>query len=179
MDEARTDQDLLRSIASRDIAALEALASRYERPLLGLARAILDRREDLARDVVQDCWLRVVKSAGSFRGDSAVKTWLYRIVINRSNDVRARWMGPDLPVSTSEPPPALHSNHALESFESQRLRAAVSALPSDRRMLLLLCYHQNLTLAQAADILGLPLGTVKSRLHTALQELRSQLGEPA
>ncbi len=177
MDEARTDQDLLRSIASRDIAALEALASRYERPLLGLARAILDRREDLARDVVQDCWLRVVKSAGSFRGDSSVKTWLYRIVINRANDVRARWMRPDL--SAPEPPPALHSNHALESFESQQLHAAISALPADRRMLLLLCYHQNLTQAQAADILGLPLGTVKSRLHTALQELRSRIGEPA
>jgi len=179
MDEARTDLELLRSIASRDIAALESLASRYERPLLGLARALLDRREDLARDVVQDCWLRVVRSAKGFRGDSAVKTWLYRIVINRANDVRARFLRPEDSAVGSEPPPATECIRLSDQQESQRLHAAISALPGEHRTLLLLCYHQDLTLAQAADILGLPLGTVKSRLHSALQELRSRLGEPA
>ena len=178
MEEARTDLELLRSIASRDIAALESLTSRYERPLLGLARALLDQREDLARDVVQDCWLRVVKSAGSFRGESAVKTWLYRIVINRANDVRARWIRQDQTPANAEPPPGSSPGCTFGAFDIQRLHQAVSALPSDRRLLLLLCYHQDLTLVQAADILGLPLGTVKSRLHAALEELRSQLGEP-
>src|SRR5262245_9698088 len=81
------DLTLLRRFAMGEDAALGELAARYERPLLGLAMGLLKER-DLARDAVQETWLRVIKSARHFAGASTVKTWIYRILINRALDMR-------------------------------------------------------------------------------------------
>jgi RNA polymerase sigma-70 factor (ECF subfamily) len=86
--EGRSDEALLRAFAGGERGALGELAARYERSLLGFARGVL-RSEDLACDAVQEAWVRVIRHAETFRGRSSFKTWMYRIVINRCNDIRS------------------------------------------------------------------------------------------
>lgn len=166
-----TDESLLRDFVRGRRDALGELARRYERPLLGLARGLLGGRDDLARDAVQDTWLRVIRYGKSFNGTSSVKTWLYRIAINRCRDLRAR------PSPAPNGPP--EGSAAAASQDTSSLTHHLSELAPDRRELLLLCYHDGITHQHAAAILELPLGTLKSRLHTALTELRKAMAAEA
>jgi RNA polymerase sigma-70 factor (ECF subfamily) len=169
------DLTLLHRFAKGEDAALGELAARYERALLGLAMGLLSDRE-LARDAVQETWLRVIKSARHFAGASTVKTWIYRILINRALDLRqARRrmrIGPlaDQVTASGQPDQAAHH---LEN--GQLLRHAVDALPADQRLILLLSYHEGLSHSAAAEVLDIPVGTLKSRLHAALTQLRARL----
>ena len=81
------DLVLLQRFARGDDAALGELAARHERAFLGLAMGLLGNAEQ-AKDVVQDLWLRVIRSAAHFQGQSSVRTWMYRILVNRCLDVR-------------------------------------------------------------------------------------------
>lgn len=174
MTDLRTDEQLLGSFAQGHEEALGLLAARYEGAMVGLARGLLGGREDAARDVVQDVWVRVIKSAKHFGGRSAVKTWLYRIVVNRCHDARRESAKLSLngsvqryPTSDAEPEAALHAEESKD-----RLRVALEGMDGDARLLLLLCYHEGLSHTEAADVLGVPVGTLKSRLHKALERLR-------
>lgn len=169
-----TDEALLARTARGDHAALASIAARHEHNLLGLARAILGGRADLAADAVQDSWVRVIRHARSFSGRSSVKTWLYRIVINRSRDLAAR----STPAALNGEPRAPRAPHpGAEHDDLPGLAAALAELPESARLILLLCYHRGITHEQAADVLEIPLGTLKSRLNSALKALRERLRE--
>jgi RNA polymerase sigma-70 factor (ECF subfamily) len=174
------DLSLLRRFAKGDDDALGELAARYERPLLGLAMGILNDRE-LARDVVQETWLRVIKSAKHFAGASSVKTWVYRILINRALDVRQiklrTRMGAISDDATSGMQGPEQAAHHLEN--GQLLRHAVDGLTPDQRLILILSYHEGLSHTAAAEVLDIPVGTLKSRLHAALTQLRARLSPEA
>lgn len=172
MSEPTSDRDLFARFVAGDEQGLAMLAERYEMPMIGLARGLLGGREELARDAVQDTWLRVIRAAHTYNAQASVKTWLYRILINRCHDLRsspknaparepADVAGPERRPPSEERDPAL--SRALES------------LPEDRRTILVLCYHRGMTHEHAASVLGIPLGTLKSRLNAALNELRSNL----
>jgi RNA polymerase sigma-70 factor (ECF subfamily) len=180
------DDTLLKSFLRGQREALGDLARRYERPLLGLALGLLGR-EDLARDAVQETWVRVIRYGKSFNGTSSVKTWLYRIAINRCRDLRARGAiglngthrAQTLPSSAGVPPvsdfpdvPSSTSPSESSTSEHSWLRSQLDSMKPDHRLTLLLCYHEGITHDQAAAILDIPLGTLKSRLHAALTELR-------
>lgn len=167
------DESLLRDVAGGKMAALGKLAGRYERSLLGLALGLLRGREDLARDAVQETWVRVIRFAGGFDGRSEVRTWLYRITVNQCRDL-ARW-GARIPEELpSADPPGRETLDTLATADAQAtLRSCVSALPVEQREAVLLCYHAEMTHAAAAEILEIPLGTLKSRLHAALESLRA------
>lgn len=180
----QTDEQLLQGIAvggARGRASLGELAGRYERPLVGFAAHLLGGRGDLARDVVQDAWLRVLRGARGFDRRASVRTWLYRIVINRCHDVRAKWQGSR--AHELEDLPRLAEGTGGDDGNGEhphlaRLRAAVAALPETQGVVVLLFYHGGMTLPQAADILGIAEGTAKSRLHAALEALREKLVLP-
>lgn len=179
MDNPQTDQRLLERVAAGDRAALGLLAERYETGLLGMALGLLNGRHDLAKDAVQDCWLRALRSAGQFENRSGVKAWLYRILINRCHDLRDRAaMGPTLEVPADRA--ALGQSPAWTLEERERLstlRRTIETLSPEHRLLVLLCYQSGMTHEQAAEVIGIPLGTLKSRLHAALSMLRERLGE--
>jgi len=176
-----TDEQLLAAFTAGDRDALGMLATRYEGPLLGLASGLLAGSRSLAADAVQEMWLRVIKKATGFQGRSSVKTWLYRILINTCHDLRNRQpvnLGPaaavenalsdaSLSAAAQDPPDPTH--------DTGPLRAALESMTEPRRLTLLLCYHAGMRHELAADILGVPLGTLKSRLHAALKELRTRL----
>ncbi|MBY0398169.1 MAG: RNA polymerase sigma factor [Thermoleophilia bacterium] len=153
---------------------MATLAARYEPLLLGLAQGLLRGREDLARDVVQDVWIRVLRSGSAFSGASSAKTWLYRVTINRCHDVRAK-ADRAVPLDAARRP----SERPFDSEQSLAVACAVERLKPDQRMLVILCYHSGMTHTQAADILGVPIGTIKSRLNTALNDLRKCMADSA
>jgi RNA polymerase sigma-70 factor (ECF subfamily) len=176
--EQTSDEDLLRAFAGGRKAALAELARRYERPLLGFTIGLLTGRNDgLACDVVQETWLRVIRYADSFDGRSGFKTWLYRIAINQCKSVwSARPEPASAEVAITQADPAAGPDRPAEDAElADHVRLAVAQLPSEQRLVVLLCYHNGMTHAQAAEILGIPLGTLKSRLHAALRDLRERL----
>lgn len=171
------DEELLAAFARGDRAALGELASRHEPALLGLCLGLLGSRS-LACDAVQETWVRVIRFAPRFRGRSSVKTWLYRIAINRCRELLAERRRPvraAAPLGDDEPAGAEDAHGADLRERDEELRRAVMALDERRRVIVLLCYQNGMTHELAAEILGLPLGTLKSRLHGALGELRRRL----
>jgi len=171
-----SDEELIRAFVGGSRDALGTLAHRYECKLLDLSQAILGS-PDLAADAVQETWLRVVRYAHSFNGRSSAKTWLYRIAINQCRSVLSArpWVSqePDqaAPDVSSEP-----SQTAAIRDETERLKQAVERLSPPLRETVLLCYTHQLTHEEAAEAMGVPIGTAKSRLHAALESLRKQLG---
>ncbi len=175
-----TDEALFREFLKGRKAALGELAHRYEPHLLGLAAGFLGSQHDLAKDVVQETWIRVIRFGGQFNGNSSFKTWLYRIVINRCHDMSKSLRNIScLEGSSIEDQSANEidspAETALRAEENHLLHAALEKLGLDKKMVLLLCYHQGLNHEEAAEILNVPIGTLKSRLHAALTELRSRL----
>ena len=172
----QSDEQLLSDFVAGRSAALGALAERYERPLLGLAAGLLGGRRDLACDAVQETWLRVIRFGKQFMGASSFKTWVYRIAVNQCRTLLPARASPEAAVAGDKPGAAASpAEAAVNADENHAVRRAVERLDADRRYIVLLCYHAGLTHEQAAEILEIPLGTVKSRLHAALSELRAGL----
>lgn len=178
---APTDEHLLARFLKGDRDALGQLASRHEPQLLGLACGLTGRR-DLALESVQDTWLRVIKYGRSFRSGSTVKTWLYRILINACKDARAKNARFRLSKNGTGGSPATEVTNAPSEFSDSPdlalLRGSIDTLSGDQKLLILLCYHNGLSHPQAAEVLDIPVGTLKSRLHTTLTTLRTKLKEP-
>jgi len=170
----QSDERLLDSFARGDHAALGELALRYEPLLLGLACGMLGRDGALACDAVQETWVRVIRNAAKFRKESAVKTWLYRITLNCCKDLLAQKKRRSA-VEANSDSPAGAAGESEGDERRRRIHAAVQALPLDTRALVLLCYQNGMTHAAAAEVLRIPVGTLKSRLHAALAELRPLL----
>ena len=174
----QSDEELIDAFRRGERAALGELARRYERPLLGLARGLLGYDDQGACDAIQETWVRVIRFAGSFNGQSRFRTWLYRVAINQCRNLwaarpKAVIASDSEPVNIDSEPPPDHT--ASEAEYAERVRAAVEALSPEARAVVLLCYHSGMNHAQAAEILEIPVGTVKSRLHAALEELRARL----
>lgn len=175
------DEDLLEAFLAGRRSALGDLARRYEQTLLGLVGGLLGHRRELAMDVVQETWVRVIRFGGNFNGRSSFKTWIYRIAINQclSTMRSLESCHPDLEQMAQQCDRGSgdRPDDDVENGERNvRLKRLVSELAPEHRAIVLLCYHEGTTHAQAAEILDIPIGTLKSRLHTALEELRRRLG---
>ena len=166
-------RDLRRFVEAGDREALGALAVRYERDLLGAAQGFLQGNHALAREAVQNAWVRVVRHGRSFDHRATVHTWLYRIVVNECRSLRRREVNRERRDRDRVPPNA--SPPSERHPASNDLAHAVASLPDHLRETILLCYHGQLTHAHVAEILMIPIGTVKSRLNAALTALRSAL----
>ncbi len=177
MDSQRTDEQLLAAFVAGDRAALGELAGRHEASLTGVANGLLGGRRSLAADAVQETWMRVIRYSGSFNGRSSIKTWLYRITVNRCREIRSgttpaprpdRW--PQPVVGCPDP-----GQRPMLEERNDALHDAIGRLSDAGREVVLLCYHDGLTHTQAAEVLEIPLGTLKSRLHAVLEQLREHL----
>ena len=180
-DQNATDEQLLLMFVKGDSAALGELARRYESPLLGLAHGLLGGHSSVACDAVQEAWMRVIRHGTSFNNRSSFKTWLYRITINRCRDLGARQgiPQPDGPLAMVPADNGGPVQGMMTKERNDALHSAVNTLAPPKREVVLLCYHDGMTHHQAAEILEIPLGTLKSRLHAALQALRQRLSDEA
>jgi len=163
------DLALLSRIATGDQEAIEELYSRHSRVLLGQIQFMVDQPA-LAEEVLQDTMLAVWKGARTFRGGSRVRTWLLGIARRQARD-RMRRRRP-MPVADSDlaqrpsPSPGPEAI-TIERAEARRMAAALRTLTPVHQEVLGLVFGADLSLAEVARVLAVPLGTVKSRLHAA------------
>lgn len=173
MTEHRSDEELLRAHVAGDPAAFDALVRRHSDRLWAVALRTLGDREDAA-DAVQDGLLSAYRNAARFRGEAAVTTWLHRIVVNACLDrIRRRQARPTVPLPESGAAPAAPT---VDRDTALDVRAALARLPVEQRSALVLVDVQGYGVAEAAAILGVPEGTVKSRCARGRARLAVLLG---
>jgi len=161
------DVELLR-LGRSDPGAFRALVERQSQYLYGVAHALTNNSAD-AEDLVQETFLAAVK--GSFRGESSVRTWLVRILVNQAAMLRRTRRR--RPVSELvEAPSRVDSTKAADAKAD--LSAMLAQLSLDHRQVLLLRELEGMSYEQMAATLGVPRGTVESRLYRAREELRKK-----
>lgn len=191
----RTDYSLLPEDelfrrAQTDEAAFEQIVLRYERQVYALALALTGNRED-AEDTAQEAFLHLWRSLGAWRGECSARTWVLRITRNAALDLlRRRGSRMVLPLTLTDengeeteadlpdPSPDASPDAAfIRALEIREVRAAIAELPPDQREILTLRDIQDLSYTELSDLLGLPPGTVKSRLFRARAALKKRLCE--
>jgi RNA polymerase sigma-70 factor (ECF subfamily) len=174
-----SDEALVALVSRGDEAALDALYTRFGRVAYGLALRIV-RDADLAQDAVQEAFLAAWRTAAAFdpsRGNAS--SWLLTLVHRRAVDVvrreQRRRADPldDAPVASGDAP----DEDAWLRERRRTVQAALARLSPDQRQALELAYYGGLSQSELAERLGVPLGTVKSRMFAALARLRDLLGE--
>jgi RNA polymerase sigma-70 factor (ECF subfamily) len=183
MGKALSDDELIRRFVGGDRAAFGALVARHEQRVYNVALRMLGRPDD-ARDAAQDAFLSAMRSLPNFRGDSAFTTWLHRITINACYDMLRRGKRVQLAAVSNEgegkgaahePPPA--PDHADSTAAAIDVQRALLRVPEEFRAVLVLHDVQDLSYDQIGQALGIPVGTVKSRLHRARVSLAGLLDE--
>ena len=185
----REDEALVRAAQRGDLEAFNLLVQRHERPVFNVALRLL-RDVGLAEDATQDTFIRAWQNIGTFQTGS-VRSWLYKIATNRSYDMlraSARRPAGSLEAEIVEIEPIWTSGgageespdaHALRRELSIYLERALTALPDDQRMVVLLVDVQGLDYHEVAEAMGIALGTVKSRLSRARAKIRQALADDA
>ena len=169
------DRALLRAHVEGDPDAFGELFRRHRDRMWAVALRTTRNRE-LASDCVQDAFISAFRRAGSYRGDAAVTTWLHRIVVNACLDRLRR----DKPTS-ERPEHELADRHDAESSVDTRLdvREALERLPEGQRMALILVDMHGMSIAEAAAVLEVAEGTVKSRCSRGRDAMAELLREPS
>jgi RNA polymerase sigma-70 factor (ECF subfamily) len=175
----RSDEELLEAIASGDEVALGALYDRYGRVAYGVASRVL-RDQALAEDAVQEAFLALWRSADAYRRERAKpSTWILTLVHRRAVDL-VRREGRRQAEPLDEAPEATGAAVPEEADLRDRraaVQAALRQLPDDQRQALELAYYGGYTQSELAERLGVPLGTIKSRMFTGLTRLRELVPE--
>jgi len=173
------DRALLAAHVDGDPRAFDDLVRRHRQRMWAVALRTLGEPEEAA-DAVQDACISAYRAAGSYRGDARVTTWLHRIVVNACLDrARRNAVRPTVPLP-DQPPPDPH-DHLSERETHLEVEHALADLPVEQRLAIVLVDLQGLSVEEAATVLGVPSGTVKSRcfrgrarLAVALSFLREQ-----
>lgn len=170
---ALDDSALLNSIAEGSRGAMRAFYDRHATRIFRFALARLGDRQ-VAEDVVQETMLAVWRGAGGFRGESRVDTWLFGIAHNKIREqARKRRVPRTAAGESSEPGPtgvSAPDTSAAEFWEG------FAELTGEQRELLLLVFHYGFNYEEVARMLGIPVGTVKSRVHYARKRLGQAMG---
>ncbi len=182
------DEELLDRFRAGQTEAFGTLVRRYERELYGYLRRYLGD-ESLAEDVFQDTFLRLYQKAGQYEPGRPVRPWLYTIATHQAIDaLRRSGRRPAVSLDQARDSDANGELHSLldltesqvtDPFEHldgeerrERVRAGVDGLPEHLRSTVILAYYQGLKYREIAEVLEIPVGTVKSRLHMALLKLQ-------
>jgi RNA polymerase sigma-70 factor (ECF subfamily) len=174
-----TDEDLALGVQRGNADYLAVLVERHHSPLLGYLYRMTGGDRLLAEDLVQEAFLRVLRSIGQYQYGRPFKPWLYAIATNLARDHYKRAETRYTLSETGEEPAGGRAvgpeERVLADEQARQVAAAVMALPTHQRETVVLRYYQSLSLSEIADALGVPLGTVKSRLHLGLRRLRAAL----
>lgn len=185
-----SDEEMLNRLRAGERDLFGPLVRRYERELYGYLRRYVGD-DDLAEDVFQNTFVQVFLKIQQFEPGRAARPWIYAIATNQAIDAlrrrnrRADQRADSLAVPDEDgeprpffellPSPEVNPTERVESNEErQRVRAAVDRLPELLRQVVMLAYFQGLKYRDAAEVLGIPVGTVKSRLHAAVSKLAEE-----
>jgi RNA polymerase sigma-70 factor (ECF subfamily) len=179
-----TDEQLVEQAVNENSEAFGEIVKRWERKIFALCFGMLSR-EDEARDAAQETFISAYKSLKNFRGDAKVSSWLHRIAVNQCLTVKRRAKTRsesflDDENNTEEKvfvaPSRLSPSRTTEQNERLKIiRQAVNSLPVDLRQVVVMKEFEEMTFQEISDALDLPLSTIKSRLYTALKQLRMKL----
>jgi RNA polymerase sigma-70 factor, ECF subfamily len=181
-----TDEELVARSRGGDLDSFNQLVVRWERPIYALAYRVIGREEE-ARDVAQETFLRAYRALGGFKGQAKFSSWLYRITLNLCRD----WIRRERRTPVSQAPEGIdiielagetEPSESIEDLVSRRelgraVAKAMALLPEDQRTAIILKEYHGLTFQEIADMLECPLSTVKTRLYQGLTVLRKQLQE--
>jgi RNA polymerase sigma-70 factor (ECF subfamily) len=180
----RTDEDLVARAQGGDVESFNQLIVRWERPIYALAYRVIGREED-ARDVCQDAFLRAYRALPGFKGQAKFSSWLYRIALNLCRDwIRRQRRAPvsQMPEDTDAAELAAESGpvESIEELVARReltaiVEEAMSVLSEEQRTAIILKEYHGMTFQEIADMQGCPLSTVKTRLYQGLSLLRRRL----
>lgn len=173
------DHGLMAAVARGDAGAFARLVQRHLGWSLGYAERMLGARQE-AEDVVQLAFLRVWQGAARWEPQAKFSTWLYRVLHNLCMDrFRARGARPDLDheaLDDNLPDETPGNEERLQGLQrDERVRAALAALPERQRAAIVLCYYEERSQAQAAELLGVSEGALESLLSRARAGLRKWL----
>ena len=181
-----TDEELVARSISGDNESFNELMLRWERPIYALAYRTIGREED-ARDVCQETFLRAFRALQGFRGQAKFSSWLYRIALNLCHDwIRRERRTPvvqapedvDLMALAAAAGPSESVEDLLARKDLTRaVERAMALLPDEQRTAIVLKEYHDLTFQEIADLVGCPLSTVKTRLYQGLTVLRRELAK--
>jgi RNA polymerase sigma-70 factor, ECF subfamily len=181
---ASTDEELVARSRGGDLDSFNQLVLRWERPIYALAYRVIGREED-ARDVAQETFLRAFRALGGFKGQAKFSSWLYRITLNLCRDwIRRERRAPmaqapegvDIIELAAETEPAEPIEELVARRQLGRAVArAMATLPEEQRTAIVLKEYHGLTFQEIADLLDCPLSTVKTRMYQGLAVLRREL----
>jgi RNA polymerase sigma-70 factor (ECF subfamily) len=170
--------ETIRRAQAGDQAAIASLVAEQQRYVYSIAMSITKNPTDAA-DLTQDALIRFIRSIGSYRGETKLSTWLYRLVVNLGIDrmrrrgappIRLEDVGVDLDVASEDPIDDVAAA-AERAEEAQIVRAAVAKLPDAQRLALTLHYFEDQRYEDIAEIMGVPLNTVKSHIRRGKERL--------
>ncbi len=178
-----TDGELLVRYAEGEEAAFREIVNRYKNGLYAFLRMFLNRRE-LVEDIFQETFLQLFNSRESFDKNRPLRPWLFTIAANKAKDALRKWQRKNaVPIGTMTDSEELSFDDMLNSVSSDRtmpyeqlqkeetalrVRRIISDMPENLREILIFAYFNKFSYKQMAEILSIPIGTVKSRLHTAV-----------
>lgn len=169
-----SDEALMARLQAGDERALETLMQRYQGPLYGF----LSRRVgSAADDLFQETWIRVVRARETFDLERRFSAWVYQIANNLCRDRYRRLEVQRRAIESARvEDETLRESPAVPALrEGDRMRERVLALPDRLREVLVLRYYEDLGEEEMARVLGVPRGTIKSRLHAAVKALRERV----
>lgn len=180
----KSDQELIEECLQGQTQVFGDLVVRYQDRLYNMLAHVLGSGEE-ARDVAQEAFVSAFQKLHTFRGRSAFYSWLFRIALNSA--VSRQRKSSRVPVSIeavrdrtgvepADPHPETRPGFAIETSERQAaVRAALADLPEEFRTVLVLKEMEDLKYEEIAEVVGCPVGTVRSRIHRARAELRTRL----
>ena len=179
-----SDEQIVERALAGDVDAFGEIVHRWERRIYALAYGILGREEE-ARDATQETFIAAFRNLRGFRGEAKVSSWLHRIAVNQciTRQRRARTRAENSLEAETETggerfaaPAERSPARQVEGRErTDAVRRAVMSLPPELREVIVMKEFEELTFQEIADTLEVPLSTVKSRLYTALKQLRLRL----
>lgn len=181
-----TDEELVEIAVTEKPDAFGEIVRRWERKIFALCFGMLGREDD-AGDAAQEAFIAAYKNLQNFRGEARVSSWLHRIAVNQCLTTKRRQKTraedfidteDDSEAEAKKFIAAAHYSPAKQAEKGERLklvRQAVKALPGDLRQVIVMKEFEEMTFQEISDTLEIPLSTVKSRLYTALKQLRMKL----
>jgi RNA polymerase sigma-70 factor (ECF subfamily) len=162
--------------------AFNLLVHRWERHIYGLALRMLGR-DDEAKDATQETFLSAYRNLSKFRGEAKFSSWIYRIALNICN-TKLRGRNKNL-VSIEEQQESSGFEVAADTQDlaegiqreqvARHVRRALQGLPAEMRQVIVMKEYEGLKFSEIADVLGIPISTVKTRMYTGLSELKKRL----
>lgn len=184
MTETLTDEQIVELAVNKNPDAFGEIVKRWERKIFALCFGMLAREDD-ATDAAQETFIAAYRNLKNFRGEAKVSSWLHRIAVNQCLTTKRRQKTRSENFLDEEkneqekffvaPARAQPSQRAEQNERLHHVRQAVASLPVELRQVIVMKEFEEMTFQEISDVLEVPLSTVKSRVYTALKQLRMKL----